>query len=244
MGVHVKELALKYKFDYVDFNTPLADALKQAAHEDPKAAADLVRDKIHPGEAGHLVMASTLLKAWNAPSLVSEVAIDGKSGDLKKTLGTKVSKTGVLEWKQTDDALPMPINWNDAGVALIADASGVVDALDDETLTVSGLNSGTYSINIDGKQVGKASADDLGKGLNLCKFATPMMVQAFNVGGLVYQKVHLNMMEWRQIRRDLGSVANTVPTSKAMQAMEEELVRKAQAAAVPQTHTFSITKAN
>jgi hypothetical protein len=50
------------------------------------------------------------------------------------------------------------------------------------------------------------------------------------------------MMEWRQIRRELGPIANTEPSTKALQALEEELVKKAQSAAVPQTHTFAVSK--
>ena len=242
MGLHVKELASKYKFDYVDFNEPLAKALTQAAHDDAQTALRLVPDQIHPQEAGHLLMASTLLKAWNAPSLVSEVVIDGKTGDVKKAAGSRVSKTAGWEWKQTDEVLPMPINWGDPGVRLIADSAGILDALDDEMLTVSGLDSGTYSITIDGKEVGKTSADDLGKGINLAKMPTPMVMQAIQVGGLVLQKVHLNMMEWRQVRREFGWSSNASPASKSLQAVEEELVKKAQAAAVPTTHAFAISK--
>lgn len=242
MGLHVKELASKYKFDYVDFNEPLVKALTQAARDDAQVATHLVPDQIHPQEAGHLVMAATLLKSWNAPSLVSEVVIDSKTGDVKKSAGTKVSKTGAWEWKQTDDVLPMPINWGDAGVRLIADSAGILDALDDEMLTVTGLDSGTYSIFVDSKEVGKASADDLGKGVNLAKFPTPMVIQAVRVGGLVFQKVQLNKLEWRQVRREFGDLPSSPAASKALQGMEEDLVKKAQAAAVPTTHTFSISK--
>ncbi|MHB8635506.1 MAG: SGNH/GDSL hydrolase family protein [Fimbriimonadaceae bacterium] len=242
MGMHVKELASKYKFDYVDLNAPLVNALKQAAHDDADVAAHLVPDQIHPQEAGHLLMAATLLKSWNAPSLVSDVAMDGKTGDVTKSAGTRVHKTGTWEWTQADDVLPMPINWQDPGVRLIAESSGILDALDDEMLTISDLPAGTYSISIDGKEVGKASADDLGKGINLAKFPTPMMGQAIQVGQLVLQKVRMNMIEWRQIRRDYEWTKNAPAAGKAIQGIEEELVAKAQAMAVPTTHTFAIAK--
>jgi len=242
MGVHVKELASKYKFDYVDFNEPLAKALTQAAKDDAQVAFRMVPDQIHPQEAGHLLMAATLLKAWNAPSLVSEVTIDARTGDVVKTAGTKVSKTGTWEWKQTDDVLPMPMNLSDPAVRLIIDGTGLMDTLNDETLTMTGLQTGTYSISIDGHEVGKASADDLGKGVNLAKFPTPMMAQAFQIYGLVQQKVGLNMFEWRTVRRQLGVAPHAGAASKDLQALEEDLAKKAQAAATPVTHTFAVTK--
>ena len=242
MGVHVKELASKYKFDYVDLNEPLVNALTQAARDDAQTAMRLVPDQIHPQEAGHLLMAATLLKSWNAPSLVSEVVIDSKTGDVKKSAGTKVSKTAAWEWKQTDEVLPMPINWGDPGVRLIADSAGILDAIDDEMLTMTGLDSGSYSISIDGKEVGKASADDLGKGINLAKLPTPMVIQAIQVGQLVLQKVQMNMFEWRQLRRTFNWTNNAAAGAKSLQGIEEELVKKAQATAVPTTHTFAISK--
>ncbi len=242
MGLQVKTLASKYKFDFVDFDNPLAQVLRQAARDDANAAKELVHDQIHPGEAGHLVMAATLLKAWGAPSLVSEVSIDGKTGELKKALGAKVNKTGILQWTETDAVLPMPINFGDPGVRLIADQSGVLDSLDDETLTVSNLDSGTYSISIDGKAVGKASADDLGKGLNLSHFYTPMMRQAFDVQGQVIQKFQLSMYEWRTVRRGLAAYGNPEQASKGLKTLEEGLVKSMPALAVPTPHTFSITK--
>lgn len=243
MGAHVKDLATKYKFDYVDFNDPLVKALTQAAHDDAQVAARILPDQVHPQEAGHLLMATTLLKAWNAPSLVSEVVIDGKSGNVSKSAGTHIAKTGTWEWKQTDDVLPMPINAQDPAVRLIADSAGIIDALDDETLSITDLPSGTYALSIDGHEVGKISADDFAKGINLVKYPNPMMAQAFQVYGMVLQKVNLNMFEWRTARRQFDWSSHGAAASKAVQGMEEDLVKRTQAAAVPKMHTFSVTKA-
>ncbi|HLK15021.1 MAG TPA: SGNH/GDSL hydrolase family protein [Fimbriimonadaceae bacterium] len=242
MGAHVKDLASKYRFDYIDFNDPLAKALTQAAKDNPQLAVRILPDAVHPQEAGHLLMAATLLKSWNAPSLVSEVTIDAKTGDVKRSEGTKVTKTGQWEWKQTDAVLPMPINFGDPAVGLIADPAGVLDALDDEMLMMPGLPTGTYSITIDGQEAGRASADDLGKGINLSKMKTPMMAQALAVGSYVLQKVQINMQEWRQFRRQLDWAPSAAAASKAMQAVEEDLTKKAQSSATPTTHTFVVAK--
>ena len=244
MGLHVKELASKYKFDYADFNTPLADVLKQAFANDPQNAPSLVRDRIHPGEAGHLVLAAALLKAWNAPSLVSEVTIDGKTGTVSQALGAKVTKTGTLEWKETDSVIPMPFNFGDPAVRLVVQSSDVMQSLNDEMLTVTGLDSGTYSLSIDGNEVAKVSADDLSKGLSLARLPTPMMLQSVKVASMVFQKVRLAMFNWRQVRRDLSPVGSTDAASREMQKLEDELVVKTRKAAAPVQHTFSLTKSS
>ena len=59
-----------------DLNTPVVAALKKAQEIDPTHAQDLIHDRVHPGPGGQLLMAEALLKAWNAPAVVSVVEID------------------------------------------------------------------------------------------------------------------------------------------------------------------------
>ena len=57
----------------IDFNTPVVDALKRAAHFDAEKAQELLPDRVHPGFAMSLVMAEALLKAWGARATVVAV---------------------------------------------------------------------------------------------------------------------------------------------------------------------------
>ena len=59
-----------------DLNTPVVAMLRRANELDPVEAAKIIKDRVHPGFSGHLIMAEALLKAWNARPLVSSVAID------------------------------------------------------------------------------------------------------------------------------------------------------------------------
>ncbi len=79
-GDFVHELAQKSGVDFADLNTLVTDANKKAFESDPEGAVKLNRDRVHPGPGGHLLMAYALLKAWNAPSTVSYVAIDARNG--------------------------------------------------------------------------------------------------------------------------------------------------------------------
>ena len=72
----------------------------------------LPTDRVHPGPGGQLLMAYALLKAWNAPSLVSSVAIDAHGGKEPATT-TSAENTAVSEltsgdgssrWTQLDEA--------------------------------------------------------------------------------------------------------------------------------------------
>ena len=83
-GEFVKELAEKDGAAVADLNTSVVAALKKAKEINPNGAEDLIRDRVHPGPAGQLLMAKALLKAWNAPAVVSTVEIDAAAGKVKQ----------------------------------------------------------------------------------------------------------------------------------------------------------------
>jgi len=69
----IKELAQRSGFDVADLNTQVVAALVKAKAADEANAQKIVPDRIHPGAPGCLLMAGELLKAWNAPAVVSTV---------------------------------------------------------------------------------------------------------------------------------------------------------------------------
>ena len=109
----VRQLAAEHNLQYVDFMTPLVDVLQQAAKEDPKLAHEVIPDRIHPSPVGELVMAQSLLQAWNAPSTVSAVTIDAARNAVVRSDNTRISRLtaadGKISWTQKDECLPFPI---------------------------------------------------------------------------------------------------------------------------------------
>ena len=112
---YLADLARTRHLDLADLNNPVTAMLRKALAADPEQAQKILPDRVHPAAAGHMVMAAALLKAWNAPALVSDVAIDAQSGTAH-TQNAKVEgvKTGAqLAWTETETALPMPIDPRD-----------------------------------------------------------------------------------------------------------------------------------
>src|SRR5438874_5610184 len=93
-GEFVKELAARNGATVADLNAPVVAALEKAFATDTNVAAQIIGDRIHPGVAGHLLMASELLNACHAPALVSTVEID-TSGKATTSAGTRVSNLKV-----------------------------------------------------------------------------------------------------------------------------------------------------
>ncbi len=123
-GEFVKELAAKQGAGVADLNTGVVAALEKSKAKDPEQAKKIIPDRVHPGPSGHLLMAAELLKAWKAPSTVTDVAIDLPS--TVKATATRVTDLqfeGKITWTQADDALPLPIDLNDPVMALAVNAS-------------------------------------------------------------------------------------------------------------------------
>jgi lysophospholipase L1-like esterase len=109
----VRQLAAEHHLMCVDFMTPLLDMMKKAQEEYPKMASDVIPGRVHPSPVGELVMAQSLLQAWNAPSTVTSVAIDAANNSVVQSDNTEVSDlsggNGKISWTQNDKSLPFPI---------------------------------------------------------------------------------------------------------------------------------------
>ena len=243
---YLRELAKREKLDTADLNTGVVAALRQANAKDPAQAAKMIPDRVHPGPSGHLLMAEALLKAWNAPAVVTDVAL-GAQGAVTRTVGTvitEVERTGTsLTWAQMDNALPMPVDWKDSLIQLAADSSDFVQALDQELLQVAGLTAGTYRLAIDGETVGTYSAAQLAASINLAAVATPMLRQALDVAQLTIAHNNVHFARWRtvQVPTQKYALMKTEATMSTMDALEDELIATQRATAQPRMHRYSLT---
>jgi hypothetical protein len=190
-------------------------------------------------------MAAALLKAWNAPALVSDVAIDAQSGaaHAQNAKVEAVKTGGQLAWTETEAALPMPIDPRDKLLELTLRTSGVVDALDRETLKITGLTAASYELKIDGVSAGHFPSGDLANGVNLATLNTPMLRQALDVHALTLKHNNIHFARWRTIETGLvtdGSPATKFETEAALDKLDNELVAEQRAAAQPRQHHYEL----
>ncbi len=225
----LKELAAKDHLEVADLNRPVVADLQKAFAADPEGAKKLIPDRVHPGPAGHLIMAGALLTAWNAPATVSDITVSVKDHP-------------GLKWTQTEPALPMPIDWSDASVRLAVQSSNFLDTLDREMLRVKGLAAGNWTLKIDGQEICTKSAEDWANAVNLAQYNTPMMQQAMKVHELTRKHADLHNTRWRNIQVPLA--ADHIPLTEEAMAlldrMEAEVVKTQHQAAQPVPHTFEM----
>lgn len=241
----VGELAKQYGHWSVDFNFPVADALFRAKAENPTLATKILPDRVHPSYAGHLIMAASLLSAWKADSLATEVGIDAPSGAIA-TKHSKVSKLQVkdsITWSQMDEWLPFPTNRFDPQIALVFSTAPVVSqVLGSQTLRITGLKGASYDLMIDGAKSGTYSAAELASGVDLTKVKTPMNQQAAELEILTQRRRELTYYLWRQVEVGLQKLPSKSRDEAlaAMGRLEDDIIRRQHEMAKPKRHEFEL----
>jgi lysophospholipase L1-like esterase len=241
----IKELAAKEQIHLADLNTPVTAMLRRAKATDDPQSRRIIPDRVHPGASGHLIMAASLLKAWQAPPAVSEVTIDAASRGVSGSANTTVDGlrfASSVEWTQTDRALPMPVDLNDPVMALAVRSSDFMDSLNRHLLKVTGLPAGNHTLLIDDEEIATFTAAQLASGVNLAAFRTPMWAQATQLHALTLKHNAIHFSRWRNVEVPLewekpGTVAAAL---SAMDAVEAELVKQQRSLAKPSAHRFRL----
>jgi lysophospholipase L1-like esterase len=234
-----------------NLNTPVVAMLRRANELDPVEAQTIIKDRVHPGFSGHLIMAEALLKSWNARPFVSSVAISAattpKVESAEDATVKDLSKGNGLRWTETEDALPLPFaqwqgNWGIGPFALVLRSSDVAEALNNELLKVTGLRNGVYTLNIDGEKAATFNNDELARGVNLALFDTPMSKQANEVYKLTVSHCDVHNDRWRTVQVPLAAydLAAAQPAMQSADALEQAILEKRREVAKPKAHKFEL----
>ncbi|MCK6488171.1 MAG: GDSL-type esterase/lipase family protein [Planctomycetes bacterium] len=151
-------------------------------------------DRVHPNEAGHLVMTYAFLRSQGVAGRVSRVAVDAAAGTVAAeraaVSGLAVTEGGVA-FTCRAQGLPFPVDWK---AALALDLVPFAAELGREELVVGGLRPGSYALAIAGSAIGSYTAAELAAGIDLgaCT-ATPQYRQALAVAALNDRRAELEV---------------------------------------------------
>lgn len=249
-GTYLQQLAAEQGASIADLNTSVVAMLTRANATDPTNAQKIIPDRVHPGWGGHLIMAEALLKSWNAPALVSSVALDAQSGkavvENARLSQFKAEKNGNVSWTTLENALPFPIAPPDpnsaAAFQLAVSSSTFIETLDQEPLKVTNLAAPRYTLKIDGKSLGEFSREQLGAGINLATLPTPMLSQAQLVARLTQLRSNVHNSRWREYHVPFASdpqAKQFLPRLLSnLESANRELTKSQRDAAQPRAHAF------
>lgn len=242
-----RELARKHGATFIDLNAPFVASLKKGLAIDPLATELLLPDRVHPEPMAHWFMAEAILKGWNAPSIVSSTTIDAKKLVATDTVNSHVTelvrspgKDAVLVWTELDDALPLPLDNKNEGNHFLRRISNIDQDLDQQLLTVQGLDPGSYLLTIDGRPVGTFADADFAKGINLADWNTPMRGQAYTVNWLIRDRDDAHYVRLRMFANELKTGASAEPGASDISRFEQALQERIYDEALPLPHQYRI----
>jgi alpha-mannosidase len=163
---------------WVDFFHPMTEINRREQKKDSTFTLT-GDDRIHPGNAGHFVMAYEFLKTQGlGDKPVADISIDAAARKVDKAENcqiTNLSKGKGLQFDYLAKSLPFPVDtlarlWGNPrpqsqAVPLIP----FYDEFNREMLQVKGLGDKTYTIKMDGNVIGQWSGAELAQGINLAK---------------------------------------------------------------------------
>lgn len=242
---YIEGLAKSNGFASVDLNGPVVAMLEKAKAENAEQSTKIIGDRVHPGGAGHLIMAQSLLMSWGATPVISNVTIDAQAGKAQafRAQVAGLSVGDKINWTQTDSGLPFPLDRKDANISLVLKSSDFDQKLNQQNLIVKNLKAGNYALAIDGQAVGTFSSDQLSTGINLAQIETPMVAQARTVMSAVNQRAEMMYQNWRQVEFNLrwAESAKRTAAIKAASDLSDDLDTKIKAAAKPVARKYELS---
>ena len=120
-------------------------------------------------------------------------------------------------------------------VDLALKSSDFMEALNQQTLLIRGLQGAKYTLKINGATAGSFSREELGKGINLAALPTPMAAQAAAVHQLTMRRSDLHQLRWRQVQMPYkdDNILRLPTVLDNLDAIDAELAARQRAAAQP-----------
>ncbi len=171
---------------FIDLNRPMTEINLREQQRDSTFTL-CGNDRIHPDYKGHLAMAYFILKSQGlCGKVVADVLIDISTNKIVKAENCKIDQFGLsgdtIRFRYLAKSLPFPVDPRSSEALKYIPFT---EDLNREMLAIKGLKSGQYVLKIDNVEVGKWSAEDFSKGINLAtQVRTPQYQQAINVMSL------------------------------------------------------------
>ncbi len=231
-----------------DIQRKVWDANKNVKDEAKKDRLH-VQDGIHLSELGQLAMAYAMLKGLGAPEDVSSATLDAAAGTLETSSGCRVDHIAKLEtglaFTRLDEGLPLNL-----GVlsALQYRYVPVPDGINRYLLTVKNLPEGDYELTAEGRGLGKVSARQLARGINLAHMTAdgwhpggPWDAQSDVVKELVDGRDKLWMGNQMRVEY-LGRHPQAAELARTNAALDEAVVALLRQTARPYPYHFEIRR--
>lgn len=227
----VLQFAHSKNMPVVDFWHPMDELNRKRQKTDPKFTLTS-KDRVHPGPAGHLLMAYLFLDQTGATQDVWRLSLDAKSSQILSQTNCEasalISNERSLTFSNWELALPFPC---------IPDAKDALlwvpfnERLNQQVLQISHLDQGNYCLQINQTEAGRYSSAELEKGINLAiNPKTPQSLQSQKIATLCQEHYTLGNTIRTLRRVEMKHLQNVDRTDHAaVEASLNKLIEEKQA---------------
>jgi lysophospholipase L1-like esterase len=218
-----------YRTGLVDFYHPMTALNAGQQTKDPSFSI-VGKDRIHPGPTGHFVMAYLFLKDTGMSPTVADIALDAETATVLSSgncdiTGLEASKEQIT-FTYTAKALPFPVAKEYTPALNLVPFT---EELNQETLKITNLPDGLWSLAIDGENCGKYRGSELASGINLAgNVNTPQYRQAAKILELSTERQNLegllrqaDNLRYYHAKQGLCPVENAEEVRKIMRSKLE-----------------------
>lgn len=189
-------------------------------------------------------MAAALMSAWHVNPVVSRLELDAASAAVireGRTTVTNLEKSADgLAWTQLDDALPLPLDLNNAMTPMLLQMSEIAQ-IDQMILRIEFLKAGHYELLIDAKPVASFSSEELQHGVNLALLKTPMLDQARGIDWTEDRRATLDQARFI-LSAETKASPNSAIAEATLQQARDELAATARKDSAPKPHHFELRR--
>lgn len=174
-----RALAAERNAELVDLHAPLTRFVREQ-----RDFALCRVDRVHPTEAGHIIMTAEILSQMGVSPYVAQVEIDAAAARAVKADGAAVSRLvggNGVSFDYAPACLPFPTPPEYERAAAVYP---VTEKMNLEILKVTSLPAGRYVLSADKDELGRFTAEELAAGVNLALLPTPgakLAMEAWNV---------------------------------------------------------------
>ena len=234
-GAWLRETATEQGFGFADLWGPLNNITLERRKSDPNFT--LIPDSVHPGPAGHVVMAAAIIQNLGLPRQVSSIRLTRNVGSQPQVAATGGRLSDLcwrddgLEFTWQADCLPWVLP-EEAQVGV--NLTDLGHSLSQEALEIHGLPPGQYLLTIDNVAVGTYETEQLERHVELQENAkTPQYRQALTVARLNKRRNEgpidalrdewWNFQDYVDAKREIKEHPDSVKCKEALIAAERKI---------------------
>ncbi|MEM1441387.1 MAG: SGNH/GDSL hydrolase family protein [Verrucomicrobiota bacterium] len=266
----LREESSLQQMSFVDLWSPLNELTFAKRRHDPDFT--LIEDAIHPGAAGHFLLAYTILTASEQERpFVSDIRISRTAEEwIAKTegqlteLNVSDSKDNVsfqflarsIPWRVPEKMSSKPLRWGPSAPATLGyELTGAGKTLNRETLRIEGLAPGIYELQIDGTKIDSFTDRQLDSGVELQDYHhSPQNEQALQVALLNRDRtddvVRPMREKWSRIKgarkrgnlQELAGITTVIDQALPFRETAREIEVDARALATPVVRRYQLSR--